>query len=151
MKLSLILLAVVACGGSAPPPATATTTTQLPVPTATATPTVTASASTAVPVAGAPNRPTELPGTPIRFLGGDGTSVDTAILIQGAHGEMDGTASEYRYLAMVYGRQNDAWKLEQQSLLNHAGKQYDAMAIVLVATGTKKTVYFDITDYFGKM
>jgi len=94
-------------------------------------------------------RPTSLPGTPIHFLGGDGSSLANAIKIKGAHGEMDGTASEYSYLALVYGPQGNAWTMGQQSLLSDSGKSYDALAITL-ADGTKETVYFDITDYFGK-
>jgi hypothetical protein len=147
MRLFPLLIVIGACGGNpSPPPETAT-----PLATASATASATAPPVTTAPPANTANdkRPTEVPGSAIRFVGGDGTAVESAILIKGAHGEADGTASEYQYLAMVYGPQNTAWKLERQALLSRAGKQYDAMAIVL-ADGTKKTVYFDISEYFGK-
>jgi hypothetical protein len=144
----IVLLFLGACGGAqaatgssvtiTPAPVTSTTAQADPV--ATGAPTTTATSN---------KRPTELSGTAIRFVGGDGSSTDEAILIRGAQGEMDGTGSEYRYLAMVYGPQNSAWTLSRQSLMSKNGKHYDAMAITL-ADGTSKTVYFDISEYFGK-
>jgi hypothetical protein len=76
--------------------------------------------------------------------------MDTAVKIVGAHGEADGTAAEYEYLAMIYGPRGTAWKMDEQALLGGAGKKYDSLAITL-ASGATVTVYFDITDYFGKM
>jgi hypothetical protein len=149
VKLSILFL-LVACGGAVAPASAAVTVTT-PASTETAPPaTVAASASATPPPAATDKRPTEIAGTSVRFAGGDGSSVANAILIKGAHGEMDGTSSEYQYLALLYGPQNTAWKLDQQSLLSNSGKRFDAMAIVL-ADGTKKTVYFDISEYFGKL
>jgi hypothetical protein len=154
MRLSALLLALVACGGATPaaqPPLASSSVTITVAPTppdATPAPAPPPPVASAAPIA-VPKRPTSLPGTSIRFTGGDGTSIVTAIKIKGAKGEMDGTASEYSYLALVYGPANTAWTMGQQSLLTDSGKNYDALAITL-ADGTKATVYFDISDYFGK-
>lgn len=138
---ALVALLLVSCGG-APAPATPTVTMTLP--------SATASASPPPPVTSAsPEAPRVASTGGIRFAGGNGSTIATAIAILGAHGEMDGTASEYSYLAKLYGPQGSAWTIDQQSLLNHSGKSYDALLITL-ADGTKKTVYFDISDYFGK-
>lgn len=90
-----------------------------------------------------------LPGTTIRFEGGNGMTPDTAILILGAKGEIDGVGSEYQFLSIVHGQKGTAWKLQQQALMNHNGHQMDRMDVVL-ADGKKLVYYFDISDFFGK-
>lgn len=116
-------------------------------------------AATAQPAAGGalaqptarptPSRPTTLPGTTIRFEGGAGTSVDDAIVIRGAHGEEDGTGAEYKYLEMVYGPRGSGYKVAGQSLMNQNGKSFDRLDVEV--NGKPLAVYFDITDYFGKL
>ncbi len=93
-------------------------------------------------------RPTTLPGTTIRFEGGDGSSQASAILILGAKGERDGVDSEYQYLDLLYGPRPAGWTMVKQSLLEDADRSYDALEIE--RAGKSRTVYFDITDYFGK-
>ena len=93
-------------------------------------------------------RPTALPGSPIRFEGGDGSSKEAAIVILGALGESDGVESEYRYLDMLHGPRPGGWNMLTQSLLGDQGKNYDALEIE--RSGKRETVYFDITAYFGK-
>ncbi len=94
------------------------------------------------------NRPTALTGSSIRFEGGDGSSQASAIVIVGAEGESDGVDSEYQYLDMLYGPRPEGWTMIQQSLLGDKGKSFDALEIEL--RGKRKTIYFDITAYFGK-
>jgi hypothetical protein len=93
-------------------------------------------------------RPTALPGSPIRFEGGDGSSKEAAIVILGAQGESNGVDSEYQYLDLLHGPRPTGWTMVQQSLLGDQGKNYDALEIE--HNGKRETVYFDITDYFGK-
>jgi hypothetical protein len=93
-------------------------------------------------------RPTSLPGSPIRFGGGDGSSKEAAIVILGALGESDGVESEYRYLDLLYGPRPGGWMMVRQSLTEEKGKSYDALEIEQGMNS--KTVYFDITAYFGK-
>lgn len=87
-----------------------------------------------------------LPGTSIRFDGGDGSAKDKAIKILGAKGEQDGVAAEYQYLDAVFGK--GSWKPKGQSLLEEDGRKIDA--IDFVRDGHDDTLYFDISDYFGK-
>jgi hypothetical protein len=80
----------------------------------------------------------------ITYTGGDGSTVETAIVIEGALGESDGVGSEYEWLAK---NRPDA-KMQSQALLNDGGKVYD---LLIVQTGGKEEkIYFDITAFFGK-
>ncbi len=88
----------------------------------------------------------ELAGTSIRFIGGDGSSKERAVKIMGAKGESDGVAAEYQYLDLALGK--GTWKTEGQALLQVNGAKIDEVDIT--TSEGKKSVYFDITDYFGK-
>jgi hypothetical protein len=91
---------------------------------------------------------TALPGSTIRFEGGDGSSKERAIRVMGAKGESDGVAAEYQYLELAYGK--GAWKPRGQSLLELDGKKIDQLDLDRVGGSGSMTLYFDITDYFGK-
>lgn len=80
----------------------------------------------------------------IRFLGGDGSSLEQAILIAGARGEYDGVQSEYDWLAT----HRPGWRPVYQYLLEKRPRLYDMLEIS--KGGQTAQVYFDITDYFGK-
>jgi len=145
-RLWIVLVGVVACGGAAKPvivePQT-TTTAIAPAETV---------HGTLLPKTPPPttDRPREIAGTPIHFEGGDGSSIDKAIVIRGARGEGDGVQAEYWYLAQLYGPKGAGHDVLQQSLLNKNGHAYDALDVHVTAGNLSMTVYFDITDYFGK-
>lgn len=93
-------------------------------------------------------KPHMIPGTSIEFLGGDGSSQKQAILIHGAKGENDGVAAEYKYLELLYGAEGERWNRSEQSLLEDNGRSYDELDFTL--DGKRVSIYFDITEYFGK-
>lgn len=80
----------------------------------------------------------------IHFAGGDGSTPQKAVQILGAT-ESTGIKAEYQWLDAHY----PGWKGRDQSLLNQDKRIYDVMDFVM-PDGSKRTVYFDITDYFGK-
>lgn len=81
----------------------------------------------------------------IQFLGGDGSSLAQAILIHGAKGEVDGVQSEYDWLA----QNRPGWRAKAQALIVNGARKYDVLHI---AKGSQSTdLFFDITEYFGKM
>ncbi|MGE5625500.1 MAG: hypothetical protein ACM3ZT_08140 [Bacillota bacterium] len=86
----------------------------------------------------------DTPAAPVRYAGGDGSSVAKAVVILGAT-EMTGVGAEYQWLDAHF----QGWKGQDQSLLNQDKKVYDVMNFTM-PDGSKHTVYFDITDYFGK-
>ena len=74
----------------------------------------------------------------------DGSSYDKAIVVKEKN-ETKGIAAEYKWLRDNY----PGYKLISQSLDTKEKKRYDIMEIE-TANGEKKTVYFDITNFFGK-
>lgn len=84
-----------------------------------------------------------------KFLGGgDGSSFENAIIIK-VDKTMNGVSIEYDYVSKLYGTKNVDWKLKLQGLAHKGDKRYDVLAVVL-KNGEKKSIYFDITQFFGK-
>jgi len=86
----------------------------------------------------------------IAFKGGTGETMETAVVITGAANTKKGIDAEHYYLHKTFGPRNKAWKLERQSVLRDKGKVYDRMEIELKG-GAKKSIFFDITEFFGKL
>ncbi|MHB8068023.1 MAG: hypothetical protein ACYDIC_08995 [Desulfobaccales bacterium] len=86
----------------------------------------------------------------ISFSGGPGDTAATAVVISGAPNSRVGIDAEYYYLMKKFGKPNADWKLKRQSLLHLNNKHYDQMEIEL-KDGSKKAVFFDITEFFGKL
>ena len=78
-----------------------------------------------------------------------GSSFETAIIIH-AKNDDDGVMAEYYYLGKKLGENKKDWQVDLQSLIkSDAGKYFDKMDITL-KDGTKKSILFDITEYFKK-
>ncbi len=93
----------------------------------------------------------EPPAKPkITFKGGPGDTPETAVVILGAPNSRVGISAEYYYLEKKFGQPKVDWKLKRQSVLNQKGKVYDRMDIEL-KDGGPKTVFFDISEFFGKL
>lgn len=84
----------------------------------------------------------------ITYSGGPGDSPATAIRIEGAPSHQAGIAAEYEYLEAHFGPPMLAWRLQKQSLERHEGRPYDRLDIVL-ADGSARCLYFDLSDFFG--
>jgi len=86
----------------------------------------------------------------ITFKGGPGDTMETAVLISGATNSIEGIAAEYEYLRQKFGRENRDWNLRRQSVFQQKGKFYDRLELDL-KDGSRKTVFFDISEFFGKL
>jgi hypothetical protein len=75
----------------------------------------------------------------------DGNSPATAIPIR-APNEQTGVKAEYHWLAEHF----PGYKRGGQALLNQGGRVYDSIEII-TTNGERRKLYFDITDFFGKM
>ena len=75
-----------------------------------------------------------------------GSSYDTAIVLEGATNEISGVEAENSYIAAHY----PGWHQKMQALLNHDGRIYDRIDVV-GPKGETKSLYFDITGWFGKL
>ncbi|MBI4318394.1 MAG: hypothetical protein HY675_07880 [Chloroflexi bacterium] len=86
----------------------------------------------------------------VRFEGGPGETPERAIRIVGAPNEIVGVHAEYQYLEKRFGRRGVDLQLESQSLHVIGGRYYDRIEIRL-ADGSGHVLYFDITDFFGRI
>jgi hypothetical protein len=81
----------------------------------------------------------------VKFQGGDGSSFENAVVILGVSTESAGVSAEHTYLSLHF----PGSAVVRQALLQRDGKAYDRFEIRTSAK-TSATIYFDITDFFGK-
>ncbi|MFO1061662.1 MAG: hypothetical protein U1E53_32415 [Dongiaceae bacterium] len=82
----------------------------------------------------------------VSYAGGDGSSVERAIVIKGASGEGEGIAAEYAWLRQHLPAGS---RPAGQALLTRDQRAYDSIDIVL-PDGRRQSYYFDITGFFGR-
>jgi hypothetical protein len=87
----------------------------------------------------------EDPSTPLKFSGGDGSSLEKAVVILGATDESAGVGAEHTYLSLHF----PGSAIIKQALLHQEGKAYDRVEI-RTSVNTPAIVYFDITDFLGR-
>ncbi len=75
----------------------------------------------------------------------DGTSFENAIIMK-EKSENEGVKAEYTWLRANY----PGYKLKQQGLNFHKEKAYDVLDI-LTTEGKEKSIYFDISNFYGKL
>ena len=80
----------------------------------------------------------------ITYSGGDGSSFEKSVVIHGAT-EQTGVDAEYAYLAKHY----PGYRRGKQTLGSHENRQFDILEFTK-ADGKKLTIFFDITEFFGK-
>lgn len=86
----------------------------------------------------------------VKYLGGDGSTKENAIVIQNAKNEYNGVSAEMQYISRKNGERNKAWSKVSQTLLTDRDKYYDLIEIVIIKSGEKKSYYFDITEFYGR-
>ena len=79
------------------------------------------------------------------FEGGDGISLEQAVIIKNAKGEEEGVDAEAKWIKKIH----PGWRKGNQALMNRDGKSYDRIEYTTPERETK-TIFFDITDFFGK-
>jgi len=85
------------------------------------------------------------PTVRITIAGGDGSSVEKAVIIK-APDNFIGVRVEYAWIK----KNCPGWQLEKQSSFKAKNKIYDRMDL-RTPDGRQKTIFFDITDFYGKM
>lgn len=81
------------------------------------------------------------------FSGGDGSTEQSAVIIK-ATNTLDGISAEYEFAELKYGKQGTDWELEKQMKYDNNSRQYDILEIKF-SDGSRKKIYFDITNFFG--
>jgi hypothetical protein len=85
----------------------------------------------------------------VSYAGGDGSSVEEAVVIRGARTTREGAAAEYAYLEQRHGPIGQGWFWETHSLVDAGGRTYDEIVIRL-ADGTVRSLYFDASESAGR-
>lgn len=85
----------------------------------------------------------------VSYEGGDGSSVEAAVVVRGARGPDEGVAAEYAYIERIHGAIGRGWFWETQSLVQAGGRGYDQIVIRL-ADGTLRSLYFDVSESAAK-
>lgn len=85
----------------------------------------------------------------IRYSGGDGTALRTAIKIVGAKTDWDGVDAEYDLIDRIFQILHKKWELLFQELIHENERSYDRL-VIRDADDTISNFWFDITDFFGK-
>ena len=81
----------------------------------------------------------------ITYKGGDGSSIEKAVIILGAPNSIVGVSAESAWIR----KNHPGWRKKRQSLMGNKDKNYDCIEYT-TPDGKTKTIYFDITDFFGK-
>ena len=84
----------------------------------------------------------------IIFAGGSGDSREDPIVIKNAANHQAGVQAKYLYLQKRFGERDIHWKLFMHALLK-GEKRVDWLVIRLI-DGTTKSIYFDVSEFFGK-
>lgn len=84
-------------------------------------------------------------GDTIRYSGGPGDSPETAIVINRVPDGKTGVDFEYAFVR----ERMPGWRVAGQALVEKDGRMYDQLDLA-DAAGRRQSIYFDITDWFGK-
>ena len=82
-------------------------------------------------------------------VGGVGDSPRSAIFIKRAPRGTSAVDAEDMYLTQRFGRHGRGWTLATRELVHDHGRAYDRLRIVL-AGGSERTLYFDVTDWLAR-
>ena len=88
--------------------------------------------------------------TKVTYEGGDGKTIENAIVIKNAENERNGVAAEYAYIGKINGEKFKDWKPVGQSTINKDNKKIDQINIQLIQKNETISYYFDITEFYGK-
>ena len=76
---------------------------------------------------------------------GEGISIEKAVIVKNAKNETEGVAAESKWVRKVH----PGWMKGDQALLENNGKYYDRIEYQ-TSDGKTETIFFDITEFFGK-
>lgn len=86
----------------------------------------------------------------VTYEGGDGKTLENAIIIKNAGNERNGIAAEYAFIGKIHGVKFVDWKPAGQSTIPENNKKVDLINILLIQKNETVSYYFDITEFYGK-
>ena len=81
----------------------------------------------------------------IVFEGGDGSSIEKAVIVRNAKNSIEGVDAEAKWNQKVH----PDWRKGSQACFGEDGRMYDQIEYTTPDNETK-TIFFDITDFYGK-
>ena len=81
----------------------------------------------------------------VTYGGGDGRTMKTAIIVMGATNEQQGILAENAYVAQLH----PDWRSGDTALFHKMGHYYD-YNMYFTKNGSKRTLIFDVTEFFSK-
>ncbi len=90
-----------------------------------------------------------LPVAPKATLHGGLSPADAIVIVAPTEGV--GVRFEYVYLALSHCGGSGHWHSTGQALLNQNGRDYDRLDAQCTVGGAKRSFFFDISSYFGKL
>ena len=81
----------------------------------------------------------------VQYSNNNGETVEDRVVIRGALTDLDGIAAEYGWLFRRFGTMDVDWQIS-----SHAGGSGVDVWVIQLRTGEEKTIYFDVTESFGK-
>lgn len=90
----------------------------------------------------------------VSYGGGDGTSIESAVIIENAANHFEGVNAEYVWLEAQFGPQGEKWECPEQSLIEQDDRLYDVLEVEFSGSvggynkGDVAYLYFDITEFY---
>lgn len=83
----------------------------------------------------------------VSYSGGDGESIEEAVIISGVENQSEGMDAEYAYLSRSYGEKNREWRIVNQTLVQEKNKVYDVIEIQRIMSKENRIHYFDVSAF----
>jgi hypothetical protein len=84
------------------------------------------------------------------FSGGAGDSYETAVIINGTSKSRDAVMAEYDYISQLFGEKDNAWKVEEQSMIKEGNKTFDMIRVRIIVNDKMHFLYFDISSVVSR-
>lgn len=85
----------------------------------------------------------------IRYSHHSGESMSDAVIITGARSHYESVMAEYEYIKQRYLNKGMKYTIEEQGVLRDRKRYYDVVKMIF-ADGSKKIIFFDITESHDK-
>ena len=83
------------------------------------------------------------------YEGGDGSTIDQAIIVRGAESDLEGVAATFGWMHEQLGPKDEGWRLVSHSTGERGLRKIDTFNVIL-QDGEPRHFYFDVSESFAK-
>jgi len=83
----------------------------------------------------------------IIIKGGNGESIEDAVVIIGVGEQGDGMDAEYGFISNKQGLKNKEWRLIEQTIVKENNKIFDLIEIEIIQSSAHRIYYFDVSAF----